>query len=288
MENQTACLRETDRPVLLSGDTPLQSVRPLQVIEVENENGQRLMVTDSRGRAYIDRTIEGRASFVVSGALGWQHARLWDAEGRCVKVYRFGVSCATDIEDGDAGFGAMLRGLYFTMLAAAGGDGLGSVWVGDKLYRYFIRWLRDHTHTLKGMKYFTGDLRTGLELYADTQRADGMVYDRIAPRATVQGWRDYTFRKGDFIKMLNADAALSYTMQRIPVENDVEFLFIECLYRTWQATGDTHWMSRYLDHAKKAVAYTTSDRYRWSNTFNCSSGGTQLTPGISCIVTTSP
>ena len=256
-----------DTPLLIDADLVQRRVQPLQTVEVKAAKGCRLRVTDSQGRVYVDQLECGQGTFRVSGALGWQQVEVLDTQGRPEATYRFHVTCSTRIDDGNAGFGEMLQGLHFTMLAAASGDGLGTVRFDGKLYRYFIRWLRDHTHVLKGMKYFSSELHSGLELYADTQRSDGMVYDRISPKPTVQGWRDHTFRQGDFIRTLEADSALSYTLQRIPVENDVEFLFIECLYRTWQATGDTPWMSQYLNHAIRAVAYATSDRYRWSQKF---------------------
>ncbi|MBN2451262.1 MAG: hypothetical protein JXR77_12785, partial [Lentisphaeria bacterium] len=226
--------------------------------------GTRLWVVDGRGRVYVDRILDSSPEFRVAGALGWQRAELAGPHGGILGAWSFRVECRTAIDDGEAGFGALLRDLHATMLSSSGGDGLGTALVDGKMYRYFIRWLRDHTHTLKGMKYFSGELKTGLELYADTQRADGMVYDRIAPKADVQGWRDHTFRRGDFVRTLNPGTPNSYTLQRIPVENDVEYLFVECLYRTWQATGDTPWMARHLDHARRAVAYATRDPYRWS------------------------
>src|SRR5690606_14646109 len=106
------------------------------------------------------------------------------------------------IEDAGGRFGSLLTKLHLTMLRGSEAD---TVAVNGKLYRHYVCWLRDHTHVLKGMKYFDpGDLKTGLELYADTQRADGMIYDRIAPKANVQGWRDYTFANGDFIRTLDS------------------------------------------------------------------------------------
>ncbi|MEO0963742.1 MAG: hypothetical protein AAFY08_01365 [Planctomycetota bacterium] len=245
-------------------------VKPLDRIAIEmpgEVHDARLVVSDSRGRVYVDRPVGDGISFKVGGALGWQIARLIGSDGRETASWRFRVEAETVIEDGEHGFGEMLRGLQHTMYATSTGDGSTAALIEGKLYHYFFRWLRDHTHTLKGMKYFTSELRTGLELYADTQRADGMVYDRVAAKAEVQGWRDYAFAPGDFIRTLNSGTADTYTLQRIPVENDVEFLFLECLYRTWQATGDTDWMARHLDCAKRAVAYATTDRYRWSEKF---------------------
>ena len=98
----------------------------------------------------------------------------------------------------------------------------------------------------------------------DTQRPDGMIYDRVGNADPAPTWRDYTFADGDFIKPVGEG---QYRMQRIPVENDVEYLFLEGLYITWQVTGDDVWMATLLDKAKKAVDYATSDRYRWSQKY---------------------
>jgi len=246
-----------------------QVAMPLDEITVRGIGGAVLAVRDGRGREYVRRPVHGgdALAFTVAGALGGHVVFAEDAAGRVVDTAAFRVRCETHVEDAAGRFGPMLRDLFRTMVNSCGGDGASTVTVDGKLYRYFICWLRDHTHTLKGMKWFDGDLKTALELYADTQRADGMVYDRIRLKADVQGWRDYTFREGDFVKTLNPGTPNAATMQRIPVENDVEYLFVECLYQTWKATGDTPWMARHLDACVRAVAYATSDRYRWSETF---------------------
>jgi hypothetical protein len=256
--------------ITLGSGTFTGTLEPLQEVSLRADRPParcRLVVLDGHGRRYVERVDPAELTFTIGGALGWQRAQLLDADGRAIAEWSFRVTCTTRIDDGNAGFGALLRDLHFTMLQSIGGDGAASALVNGKLYRFFIRWLRDHTHTLKGMKYFSGELKTGLELYADTQRDDGMIYDRIAPKPDVQGWRDHTFKQGNFVRTLNPGSHNSYTLQRIPVENDVEYLFIECLYRTWQATGDDIWMSRHLDHALRALRYATTDRYRWSEKF---------------------
>ncbi|GAB4417770.1 MAG: hypothetical protein OHK0039_28530 [Bacteroidia bacterium] len=139
-----------------------------------------------------------------------------------------------------------------------------TVRIGDKFYTFFVRWLRDHVHTLKGMKYFAHDLRSGIDLYADHQREDGMIWDNIYTRDKEKNWWDKRFRYGDFIRDIEGG---TLELKRIPVENDVEYLFIEGLYYTWQATGDTAWMQGHLDKAIKALDYSMKDPYRWSQKY---------------------
>jgi hypothetical protein len=239
---------------------------PLDFIDLHFTEPGRLHVLDGKGNVYHEEEASGAHQFRVGGALG-THTALWFGEdGGLRDSASFLVGCETRIED-PGGFGEFLHLLYLCMFPS----GSEHVVLKGKMYKYFVLWLRDHTHTLKGMKYFHPDLKTGLELYADTQREDGMIYDRVVRRESfAQGWRDYTFAKGNFAKLVGSKpdgGGVANSVQRIPVENDVEFLFLECLHATWKATGDTAWMARYLDAALRAVKYSTSDPWRWSEKF---------------------
>lgn len=242
-------------------------VKPLETVTVTGAQTGSISVRDGDGVEYVTLPAADSVSFRVSGALGTHNILNLDANGLLLDTAAFKTACKTYVADDGGRYSKLLQGLYKTLVNASSGDGSSLVEVNGKLYTYYICWLRDHTHTMKGMKFFDQKLKTGLELYADTQREDGMIYDRIRPKADVQGWRDYTFREGDFITTLNRGTQNPYTLQRIPVENDVEYLFLECLYYTWKASGDTAWMAQYLDHCKKAVTYATSDQYRWSEKY---------------------
>jgi hypothetical protein len=50
----------------------------------------------------------------------------------------------------------------------------------------------------------------------------------------------------------------------VPVENDVEYLFVLGVFQTWQATGDDAWMAGKLDACRRALTYACSDALRWS------------------------
>ena len=56
-------------------------------------------------------------------------------------------------------------------------------------------------------------------------------------------------------------------LRRAPVEAHVEQFFLESIYYTWKATGDTKWMAGKLNAAAKAVHYVISDPYRWSEKY---------------------
>ena len=94
-----------------------------------------------------------------------------------------------------------------------------------------------------------------------------MIWDKCKKMAhsELQFWRDYEFGYDDFIRKIPGNPTRRW--QRIPVENDVEYLFIEGLYYTWKACGDDEWMTGLLDNALAAVRYATSDPYRWSEKY---------------------
>jgi len=236
-------------------------VLPLDTVSVRGADEGHIVVTDGEGREYVRaEAVEGFA-FQVGGALGRHMVHHEDAEGRLIAAIGFEVDCETAIDDEGGRFKDLLFMLYWTMVGR-GGE-VGTFRDGDRIYKYFVGWLRDHVHTLKGMKYFYPDLKSAIELYADTQREDGMVFDKVdkdfSPRPT---HRDHWFGPGGFIRKVDGGVR---RMERIPVENDVEYLFVEGLYYTWKATGDDEWMRGLLDNAIKAFQYSTSDPYRWSD-----------------------
>jgi len=180
-----------------------------------------------------------------------------------VEEATFKVDCSSWIEDDDGRFSSLLGMLFHTM--RTWNEGPTWVRLGGKYYKYYVCWLRDHVHTLKGMKYFDGvALQSGIELYADYQREDGMIWDRFQRYSPYTNWRDFTFSYGGFVRKVEND---EWRFERIPVENDVEYLFIEGLYYTWKATGDDGWMRGLLDSAIKACRYSTTDPYRWSERY---------------------
>ncbi len=56
-------------------------------------------------------------------------------------------------------------------------------------------------------------------------------------------------------------------MVRMPVEADVEYLFVEGVYFAWKSTADDAWMARQLDAAVRAMDYSFTDRARFSTKY---------------------
>ncbi|MDZ7721280.1 MAG: hypothetical protein U5R06_00265 [candidate division KSB1 bacterium] len=218
-----------------------------------------VVVRDATGDIYLKSDVESELVFQAGGALGTHRICLQDSDGKILDQARFYLGAQTQIRDKGGRYERLLNTLYWTMVKNWGETEV--VRLDQSFYKFFVRWLRDHVHTLKGMKYFYEDLKSGIDLYAEYQRDDGMIYDNIYPRREKKNWWDKRFQYGDFIEHIDDNA---YELKRIPVENDVEYLFIEGLYYTWKATGDDVWMQSHLDNALKAVEYSRTSPYRWS------------------------
>ncbi len=237
--------------------------QPLDLVRVRSDIPGVIVVNDGMMREYARLATAGPDNggiFRISGAVGTHVLVLEDKDGGVRDRVAFRVTCRTVIDDEGGEFRELLNMLYWTM--RGWGEGAHSARIDGKFYRYYVCWLRDHVHVLKGMRYFDHDLKTAIELYADFQREDGMIWDRLQQGTDEHmTWRDHEFARGGFIMPVDNH---NYRFERIPVENDVEYLFVEGLYHTWQATGDTSWMKGLLEKAIKALRYSTTDPCRWS------------------------
>lgn len=252
LTQSTALLNISDQPRVYA---------PLDTITITGMPGV-VCVRDGIGREYFREQSAGEITILAAGALGVQLVMLEDANGRTVATTTFTVDCSTAIEDAGGRFGRLLDILYYTMVGRHGES--DTVWIDNKFYSYFVCWLRDHVHTMKGMKYFHQELKSAIELYADHQQPDGMIWDNLYRREPEMNYWDASFQYGGFIESIEEG---QYEFKRIPVENDVEYLFIEGIYFTWKATGDDVWMQALLDKAIRAYEYTVNSPYRWSEKF---------------------
>ncbi|MBC8066028.1 MAG: hypothetical protein H7Y17_14440 [Chlorobia bacterium] len=234
-----------------------QRLRPLDSVEVAAGPG-RIQVFDGKGREYVSQPIGDGLTFLIGGALGWHRALV----GHEPVLREFLVEAKTDVQDKSGQFHDLLQMLHFTMVSEFG-EAQSCLWNG-KIYQYFICWLRDHVHVLKGMKYFHGELKSAIELYRDSQRADGMIYDNCYSRGPDENYWIVRFTEGDFYKSFEDK---TFEFKRIPVENDVEYLFVEGVYFTWKATGDDAWMVDCLDSCERALEYSVASEHRWSEKY---------------------
>ncbi|MEN9935178.1 MAG: hypothetical protein RLZZ387_1757 [Chloroflexota bacterium] len=100
-------------------------------------------------------------------------------------------------------------------------------------------WLRDHVHAARGARYFDADLRGPLDSFRDLQMPDGSLHDFL-PRPYI--------------------APKPY---RTAVEADVEYLYVQGVFETWQATGDDAWARSHLGSMRRALTYSLQHPLRW-------------------------
>lgn len=240
-----------------------QVIKPLDLVTITSTEAGYFFIRDGRFRMY--RRGDGKTSsvtFRVGGALGNHFCELRNNNGDRMDSIYFAVDCQTEIKDSARIYEELLQSLYWSMIGEWGTD--SAFKINNRIYRVLVAWMRDHTHTLKGMKYFYPHLKDNIDLYAEHQRADGMIWDNLYPRTTDPNWWDSILPKDGFIKKLEEGR---FELKRQPVEADVEYLFVECLYYSWKATGDFAWMKSRLDSAMKAMRYCTTDKYRWSKKY---------------------
>lgn len=101
-------------------------------------------------------------------------------------------------------------------------------------------WLRDHVHQLKGARYFEPDMKSALEHFRRAQHADG-------------SFDDYYFHT----------PATPVFSGQIEIEADREYLFVEGVWRAWQATGDDAWLRYMLPAMERGLEHTFTDPRRW-------------------------
>ena len=247
------------KKLIISPNPKGREVKPLEFVTISGATGV-LVARDGEGNEYFRRAVDGKVIFRAAGALGTHFITLENKRGELLDSASFRVNCRTEIHDAGNKYHNLLNTLYDTMIGEWGREA-GIVRLNGKFYHTFVSWLRDHVHTLKGMKYFYPEVKSGIDLYADFQREDGMIWDNINSRDQEKNWWDKRFSYANFIRPVDNG---THEFHRIPVEADVEYLFIEGLYYTWKASGDTAWMKSRLDNALKAVNYSTTDPYRWS------------------------
>ena len=112
-------------------------------------------------------------------------------------------------------------------------------------------WIRDFSDILRGVKYFEKDLKSTVEHFAETQAANGRIFDYFTT----------------FPEKLPCERENWTKYVRVPVEADVEYRFVKAAYLAWQATGDDPWIQDLLPHMERALHYVLSHPWRWDEDF---------------------
>ena len=243
----------------------LSCFQPLQILKFTAPPGQRIQVLDSHGSVYHEFESKAENRIRIGGALGHHFIVMRSKTGKDQDVAAFHVDCSTVIQDENRQYADILDMLRYTMDQSRYGAGT-TVRMDGKLYHYYSSWFQDHMYIAKGKKYFYPMLKTGVDLYTDGQRGDGMIHDNYKHAYShTSSWSD-RFDYGNFVTVPeNEHSSCIYV--RVPVENIAEFTYLESVYDVWKITGDFNWMQSKLDSMLKAVRYATTDPYRWSEEY---------------------
>ena len=255
--SQTALAQSTSR---LSVVQPASSVRPLEQVTIISEPGGTLVVKDGRGRTYVRVPSAPEVIFRAGGATGMHTVAFVNRKGDTAGHGSFRMEATTDIADGGR-FSDLFVLLHNGMMVDSPGGYQEVTWNGT-VYRYFVNWVLDNNNTMKGMQYFSpygGDL---VDLLRQTQKPDGMI------------WSFVNTGDGDYHYYETAYTPLGYFRHdrdawfvRQPVENHVEYNYVNMMHQYWKASGDNDWMKRNLDCAARALDYSVTDSARWSRRF---------------------
>jgi hypothetical protein len=237
--------------------------RPLETgtVEVADARAARVTVADGARRVYLDRPVRPgrRVRFRARGSAGIHVVSALDGAGTALSECRFVLRPQTEIRCDRGPYGRLAEMLRDLMVVS--GENQAAV-VDGKLRRFLVSWGRDHTHVLKAMKYFMADVKSGIEFYLERQRPNGMLWDDCHRNQNRPHPSWFGEALGDGYWGYSRD--MEYTFRRIPVEADVEFLYTECVYYAWKASGDDAWLAAQMLVLEKALRYNTSDPTRWS------------------------
>jgi hypothetical protein len=111
-------------------------------------------------------------------------------------------------------------------------------------------WIRDHSDMMRGFRHFERDLTTAVDHFAETQGANGRVFDYFTT----------------FPEKLPSERENWTKYVRVPVEADVEFRFVKAVFLAWQATGDDAWARGLMPAMERALRYATTHPWRWDAT----------------------
>lgn len=247
----------------IEGHIEGKQYEPLTVIKIKTAEKVKISITDSFGKMYFSSSLYADNHLItLGGALGIQVISAENQKGELIGKKTIKLETQTSFETSSNQLNQLFIDLRWSLVGEWGE--MNSIRYNNRIYRLYVSWIRDHTHSLKALKYFNPFVIDGFDFFADNQRVDGMVYDNVYDRKPEPNWWEDVLKKGDFIRVIeNRNSEL----KRQPVEADVEYLFVECLYYSWKACGDSYWMISKLDHCIKALTYCMTDRYRWSEKY---------------------
>jgi len=257
------CADEAAVVVLIKSRSETSHWAPLEQgsVTVNDPRVARVVVTDGARRPYVDRRARpGRAvRFRARGTAGLHAVGALDAEGNVLATASFRLQPETVIECRRGPYGELARRLVNWITVESNNR---PFIVDGRLYNFLVSWGRDHTHVMKAMKYFIRDVKSGIEFFLERQQPNGMFWDDCHRNGNRPHPSWFCEALGEGYYGYSDD--MEFTFRRIPIEADVEFLYTECVWYVWKATGDDAWMAAQLPKLEKALAYNGSHPTRWS------------------------
>ncbi len=240
--------------------TPEQ-VKPLDDISIYCNPSGLLTIKDSRGRSYIRLWASDVVKVKVQGATGVHTVTLSDKKGRIVDQTVFSVIAETSIDDG--GKISDIFHLFRDGMFVYDADGTSEITWNGRTYRYFVEWVLDNSNTMKGMQYFSPYSRDLVDLLKENQQPNGMIWSFVNNGDDASHYYNTAYAPINYFKK-DKDA----WFVRQPVENHVEYNYVNMIYQHWKASGDSDWMKGNLLSAALALDYCITDSVRWSKRFN--------------------
>lgn len=236
--------------------------KPLEkgTISTVDKRARRVVVTDGERRCYVDTSITSGSSipFTARGTAGLHEIVFMNSREGVVGKTTFHLTPRTRIWSNKGPYGSLANRVENLMQLSSSKPFI----INDRIYRFFLTWSRDHVLTLKSYKYFSDDVKSGMEYWLESQEPNGMMWDTISynPNGTAPSFLGEALGK-DYCWY---DDNMKYVVRRIPVEADCEFLYTEGVWYAWKASGDDAWMAKQLPVLEKALKYNTSHPTRWS------------------------
>ncbi len=227
---------------------PLDTVTVLIKARAKGDERCMIRVCDPEQRSYFKADVplvKGRAEieFLAGGLLGTQYVYLiWAGERRHSRFITFRLDCQTAIESDDADFDELFpltrEGLLRGRREYETASGRIVGYMAADTCHFDGIWLRDWTYGLPAYRHWELDMSCGLDRFFEQQHENGMIPDGIERDGRT--WR-------------------------VGLESDVEYIMTLAVWRTWQTTGDDHWLARLLPALERALAYIRSDTKHWDS-----------------------
>jgi len=263
-----AAMQETGK-LSIDGWIKGKTYKPLEKITVKSSTKGIFKIYDGDGNPYVLNDKEStEISFVIGGSLGKHNVVLLGKNNQPIDVFRFEVDTVTDLKDSTGEFASLFNitknSLYGEIKPGGRMIPFEVVKWKDKLYKIAASWFQDNYYIFKGLKYFERDVTGYLDFFAESQSEEGMIFDHVEDYLSFTSWKN-RFPEG-FVVMPIEEFPVNVVV-RTPVENMGEYTFIEAVYFAWKASGDTDWMMQRLENAMKALQFSQTSPYYWSEKF---------------------